>query len=76
MKLNMDSIDLFPNDFLLAFITPLPMLRYDRCRSRSSTRTTLDTRITRQPGVGRTNEGLDVAFLTGPVRSSNDVMEQ
>ena len=26
MKLNMDSIDLFPNDFLLAFITPLPMI--------------------------------------------------
>ena len=26
MKLNMDSIDLFPNDFLLAFIKPLPMI--------------------------------------------------
>lgn len=26
MKLNVDSIDLFPNDFLLAFITPLPMI--------------------------------------------------
>ncbi len=37
-----------------------------RCRSRSSTRTALETRIARRPGVGRTKKFTQVANRASP----------